>query len=343
MQLSKRERVRRAVFRQPLDHLPTQTNYTADMGKLLCDHLGVSPAQLPERLGNHLLRVDINQQAPFSQDGTVRYDWWGAGWSTQTEGYWHVHAPLAESKDLEAIPWPDPDSPGLMDRARQAIAANKSQCFVVPNLGFCLFERAWSLRGYEQLNYDLALDPLWVEDLLQRITEIQIALIGRYIDLGVDGAYFGDDYGAQRGLLFSPRTWRKLFRPRLERMFAPFRSAGLPIIMHSDGDIREILPDLVDIGLNCQNPAQPEVLDFCWLRKTFGNRLACYGGISTQAVLPEGSPTQVLQAIEHCVASLADDGSGIVLGASHRMQSDIPIANVDIMLQAFARLARETP
>ena len=179
MQLSKRERVRRAILRQPLDHLPTQTNYTANMGKLLCYHLTVSPAQLPERLGNHLLRVDIDQQAPLSQDGTVRYDWWGAGWSTKTEGYWLALAALADTADPHPIPWPDPNGPGLMDRAQQAIAANKSQCFVVPNLGFCLFERAWSLRGYEQLNYEMETDLHWVEDILERITAKKIVIIGR--------------------------------------------------------------------------------------------------------------------------------------------------------------------
>lgn len=90
---------------------------------------------------------------------------------------------------------------------------------------------------------DLALDARFAEALLDRIVEIQLVLIQRFIDLGVDGGYFGDDYGAQKNMLFSPRMWRKFIKPRLALMFAPFKEAGLPILMHSDGQIQEIIPD----------------------------------------------------------------------------------------------------
>jgi len=96
----------------------------------------------------------------------------------------------------------------------------------------------------------------------------------------VDGGYFGDDYGAQNNLLFSPAGWRRLVKPRLARLFAPFHERGLPVILHSDGQIQKILPDLVEIGLTALNPVQPEVLDHAWLYKNFGGRLSFYGGIS---------------------------------------------------------------
>ena len=76
--------------------------------------------------------------------------------------------------------------------------------------------------------------------------------------------------------------WRAQFKPQLARMFAPFREPEMPIIMHSDGQIQQILPDLVEIGLTVLNPVQPEALDHAWLRKTFEQRLAYYGGVSTQ-------------------------------------------------------------
>jgi uroporphyrinogen decarboxylase len=330
--------MRRALWRQPLDHLPVQTNYTADMGARLAGHLGVAPQALPDRLGNHLLRVDLSYQKRRSADGKVEYDWWGAGWNTETEGYWLADAPLAQTQDLDAIAWPDPADPTLLAGAAQAIAADGGRHFVAPNFGFCLYERAWSLRGYEQLNMDLALDPEWVAELLERITAIQVALAGRFVALGVDGGYAGDDYGAQKGMLFSPRTWRALVKPRLARIFAVFRHAGLPVILHSDGDIREILPDLVEIGLTALNPAQPEVLEHGWLRAAFGERLAFYGGVSTQAALPYGTPAEVRAAVLACARDLAPDGTGLVIGPSHRMTSEIPMANVDAMLAAFANL-----
>ena len=239
------------------------------------------------------------------------------------------------AKTSTPSPGPIPTLSDLLNTAARTIAAHGGEHFIAPNLGFALFERAWSLRGFEQFFMDIALDPGFAADLLDRITEIQLVLIRRFIDLGVDGGYFGDDYGAQKGLLFAPRTWRQLIKPRLARLFAPFREAGLPILMHSDGQIQQILPDLVEIGLTALNPVQPEVLDHIWLRENFGGKLAFYGGISTQTVLPHGTPDEVRAAVAACVRDLAPDGTGLLLAPSHRMMTDIPLANVAAMVEAF--------
>jgi uroporphyrinogen decarboxylase len=335
--LSPKERMRHALWRQPVDRLPVQTNYTPVMGRMLEQAFHVTAADLPGRLDNHLLRLDLSHPKRLSADGATGYDWWGAGWDMQTEGYWHAEAPLAEDTDLAAFPWPDPTAPGLLDDAARMLAADGGRHFAVPNFGMCLFERAWSLRGFDAMLMDLVAEPEWSEDLLDRITDIQIQLAQRFVALGVDGGYFGDDYGAQRSMLFSPKLWRELFKPRLARMFAVFLDAGLPVILHSDGDIWEILPDLVEIGLTCLNPVQPEVLDHARLRREFGSKLSFYGGISTQTVLPTGTPDAIRAATAGCVRDLAPDGTGLILGPSHRMQSDIPVANVETMLAAFPK------
>ena len=331
--------MRRALWRQPVDRLPVQTNYTAAMAANLARHLQCSTAELPARLDNHLLRVDLEHTPRHSADGTVSFDWWGAGWGTATEGYWHASAPLADATDLAAFAWPDPAAPGLLDKAAAAIAADGGEHFVVPNFGFALFERAWSLRGFDEFLMDMVCEPGWAAELLDRIAAIQVALARRFVALGVDGGYFGDDYGAQKSTLFSPVLWRELIKPRLGRMFAVFRDAGLPVILHSDGDIWPILPDLVEIGLTCLNPVQPEVLDHGRLYREFGHQLSFYGGISTQAVLPKVSAADVRAATAACIRDLAPDGTGLILGPSHRMQSDIPPANVAAMLEAFPQAA----
>ena len=338
-ELSKCERVRRALWREPVDRLPTQINYTAAMGDKLARHYRLSLVELPARLDNHLLRLDISYRRRTSADGLVSFDLWGAGWSTQTEGYWHSVAPLAESFDVKGYAWPDPHGPGLLGDAAREIAANAGSQFVVPNFGLCLFERAWSLRGFDALLCDTLDKPARVEELLDRITDIQIVLAKRFIALGVDGGYFGDDYGAQCGMLFSPKQWRQMLKPRLARMFALFRNAGLPVILHSDGDIRAILPDLLDIGLTALNPVQPEVLDHRWLAREFGRQLAFYGGISTQSARPRGSTGEVRKATLTCAHELAPRSTGLLLGPSHRLQSDIPVENVDTMREAFQELS----
>ncbi len=336
-EVTRKERMRRALERQSVDRLPVQTNYTTPMGVCLAKHFGCLPGELSARLDNHLLRVELGYARQIRDDGRTALDWWGAGWDTQTEGYWHTYAPLARPEDLEHYAWPDPQDPDLLNEAARQLREDRGQHFVAPNFGLCLFERAWSLRGFDQLLIDLLERPDWVARLLDQITEIQLALAERFIALGVDGGYFGDDYGAQRGMLFSPKVWRQLFKPRLARLFAVFRDQGLPVILHSDGDIWAILPDLIEIGLTCLNPVQPEVMDHARLVREFGLNLSFYGGISTQTVLPSGSRRHVQDAVFRCIHDLAPRGTGLILGPSHRMQTDIPVQNVEAMLEAFPK------
>ncbi len=333
--LTHKERLRRALLHQQVDRLPTQVNYTSRMEQTLAAHFHVAPTELPQRLDNHLIRVDLSYPARFSDDGRLRYDWWGAGHDIGEEGYYIPGNPLAQSANLDTFAWPNPHAPNLLLDAAHTSAQYRGEYFVVPNFGFALFERAWSLRGFEQIFLDLGRDPNFVAVLLDRIVDIQLVLIERFIALGVDGGYFGDDYGAQKNLLFSPAMWRKLIKPRLARLFAPFVERGLPVILHSDGQIQKILPDLVEIGLTTLNPVQPEVLDHVWLRENFAARLSFYGGISTQGVLPYGTTEEVKAAIAKCKNDLAPAGTGLLIGPSHRMMSDIPLANVEAMLEAF--------
>ena len=114
MILTHKERLLRVLRHQPVDRLPTQINYTAGMGRLLAAHYGVSAGALPVVLDNHLVRVDVSHPERLSADGLARFDWWGAGHDTAEEGYYIRVCPLAESKNLDAFPWPDPHAPDLL-------------------------------------------------------------------------------------------------------------------------------------------------------------------------------------------------------------------------------------
>lgn len=334
MTLTHKERLRRAIRHEPVDRLPTQINYTGRQGERMAAYFGVPVAELPTRLDNHLRRLELTSPPRYNEDRSVKFDWWGAGFDTGEEGYFVRVSPLQEDQDLDAMAWPDPHAPGLLDEAAAAIAA-EGEYFLVPNFGWALFERAWSLRGLVEFMMDMAGDPQYAAELLDRVADIQLALIHRFLALGVDGFYFGDDYGGQANMLLAPKMWRSLIKPRLARLFEPIRAAGLPILMHSDGHIEPILPDLVEIGLNMYNPVQPEVTDFAWLRGTFGNQLAYYGGVSTQTTMPFGTPADVREAARKAAKELAPDGTGLLIAPSHRMMSDIPMENVAALLAAF--------
>ncbi len=341
MNLTRKERMHRAITYQDVDRIPTQINYTDGMGQKMAAHFNIPVDDLPEFLGNHMIRVDMDHPGVLSEDGRVKFDWWGVGFDTQEEGYFAAVSPLKENNDLDSYPWPDPADPNLLKGAERIIKEKGDDYFITPNFGFVLFERAWTLRGFEQFFIDMAVDPVFTGELFDRITDIQLQLIHRYIDLGVAGGYFGDDYGAQKNLLFSPRMWRKYIKPRLAKLFAPFKERNMPILMHSDGQIQKILPDLVEIGLTTLNPVQPEALDHSWLAENFAGKLAFYGGVSTQTVLPYGTGDEVKTAVAAATATLAPNHTGLLIAPSHRMMTDIPMRNVEALLEAFQGLSEE--
>jgi uroporphyrinogen decarboxylase len=85
-----------------------------------------------------------------------------------------------------------------------------------------------------------------------------------------DGIRFGDDWGAQRGMLMGPNRWRQFLKPRLAKIFDKARRQGLVVMVHSDGDIMEIIPDLIEIGVQILNPIQPESMDIFKIKRLFG-------------------------------------------------------------------------
>jgi uroporphyrinogen decarboxylase len=125
------------------------------MGQKLAAHFKVAIADLPRVLDNHFVRVDLTYATRLSDNGRVRFDWWGAGHDTREEGHYIPVNPPKDSKDLGAYPWPDPYDSRLLDEAARTIETLGSEYFIAPNFGFALFERAWSLRGFEQIFIDL--------------------------------------------------------------------------------------------------------------------------------------------------------------------------------------------
>ncbi len=103
MSISHKKRLQRALNHEPVDRIPTQINYTGNMGSKMAAHFGIAVDQLPAFLDNHLIRIGLSFDPQFGENGRVRYDWWGAGYDTGEEGYYVRVNPLAGIKDLDAF------------------------------------------------------------------------------------------------------------------------------------------------------------------------------------------------------------------------------------------------
>jgi uroporphyrinogen decarboxylase len=319
--------------RQP-DRVPYSITYTAPARRKLEEYYGT--ADLDGFLGNHLAKY---RARPPDADGWLVErpgfwrDEWGVVWNrTVDKDIGVVETYRLRGHSLAGYTLPDP-----LDSRRYAglpafIAAN-CQRFRYANMGFSLFERAWSLRGMSELLVDMIEAPEWVDELLDAILVFNLAVIGEMVKHEIDGILFGDDWGQQRGLLFSPRLWRRFIKPRVAQMYAAVKRAGKAVLIHCCGKVQELFPELIELGLDVFNPFQPDVMDPYEMKRQYGNALAFYGGVSVQRLLPYSTPQQIRDEV-HRLMDEVGRGGGFIIGPSHDMPGDIPIENMVAFIEA---------
>jgi len=183
---------------------------------------------------------------------------------------------------------------------------------------------------------DMLEAPAFVDALFDALTEYNLAIVEELVKYDLDGILFGDDWGQQRGLLFGAPLWRRFVKPRIARMYAAVKQAGKVVMIHCCGRVQELFPELIELGLDVFNPFQPEVMDPVEMKRQFGDRLAFYGGLSIQKLLPFGTPQQVRDEARRLADAVGRDG-GFIIAPSHDMPGDIPAENVAAFVEVMAQ------
>jgi uroporphyrinogen decarboxylase len=176
--------------------------------------------------------------------------------------------------------------------------------------------------------------PGFADELLDRICEFNLALIEQGCQFAIDCVRFGDDWGSQRGLIMGPQLWRRFIKPRFARMVQAAASHGKTTFLHSDGDVAEVIPDLVEIGLDILNPVQPDVMDIYRLKREYGRDLAFHGGVSVQHLLPDSTPDQLRAEVRRLIREVGD-GGGFIIAPTHSLGVDIPLENLLVLVEEF--------
>lgn len=269
----------------------------------------------------------------------------GIIWRRAGYDYAPVSSPLGDAtvEDLEGSTWPDPRDParveGLREEAREVF---QSTDFAVVADIMCRgpFEQAVKLRGFEQFLTDMYLDPRFTEALLDKITGEIIALWDSY--LGSVGDYVqvvcqGDDLGMQTGLIISPNDYRKYIKPCHQKIFRFIHAkAKAKLFLHSCGGIYDIIPDLIETGVDILNPIQRNAakMDIAALKRDFGRDLCFWGGgIDVQQFLPHAAPGEIEDEIKRSLDVLAP-GGGYVFAFTHNIQPDTSPDRVDTAYRA---------
>jgi uroporphyrinogen decarboxylase len=274
-----------------------------------------------------------------NEDGSF-VDEYNILWKRAAHDYCPVTSPLqnATLDDLKQAVWPDPTDPSRVEGLRETakrLYESTDYALVADIIDRGPFELAVKLRGYEPFFMDLALDPLFADALLDKITETLIALWDLY--LGALGDYVqvvcqGDDLGMQTSLIISPKMYRRFIKPCHKRIYDFIHSkTDAKVFMHSCGSVIDIIPDLIEVGVDILNPLQYGAtgMSLVDLKRSFGKDLCFWGGgIETQQILPYASHAEIEAEITRNL-EIMTPGGGYVFAMTHNLQPDISPDRID--------------
>ena len=337
-----KERVLAAISGSRVDSTPSYYMGTKAINQLLAQKLGIPAVDLDlENRVGIALGVDavfIRPAFAPEADGAI------SGFRTaeihakihKEDGHESIEiprAPLSEINDPEEISeidcWPDPDA--FCYTIPEEVQRYCLSHGVVARGNNAMFLSAAGLRGMEQCMMDMALSPEMMHAILDRITSFHEARIERFLDESgdyIDVVDIGDDVAGQTGMLFSLEMWREFLKPYMLRLTTAIKRHGKKTLFFGCGGFRDIIPDLIEMGVECAGRMQTEAAgnDFAGLKADFGERICIWGALDAQHALIEGN-------VESCVShtknilSTADTG-GFIAGPTHTFTEDTPVGNI---------------
>lgn len=335
MKMSSRERVVRAIrFRKPdrppISHaiLPSAQYHYGDALARVID-------RFHEDFGWSLLPDLPREKLPPLYRKGVNADDFGTVWKVTEEGRCGIPLkfPIAEDwSNYADYKWPQPFSVGVPAyRLYSGHMLGTSEEYYARGGWIQFFEQIQQLHGFEATLVDIETGRPEIRRLRDDLLRFNLEWLDRWISLPYQGLHFADDWGSQANLLISPRTWREFFKPAYAEMFGKVKRAGLDVWFHSDGNIGDILPDLVELGVNVLN-CQASVIDRGALRECAG-RLCFRTDIDRQNVLPFVSQDNVKAYVWELFHDLGTADGGIV--ACGEISEDVPLQNIEAMYEAF--------
>lgn len=332
--MTRKERVIAALNHKETDFVPYHMDFTGQALERLRTNTGY--VQILKNSGLHLDYVQYwgwPTKLPDKEDHFQ--DEFGVIWnrSGADKDIGVIDHPIINEPEIALWKEPKLDEARLRKEYEELLSAKEDK-FVFPGIGFSMFERLWSYCGLENSLIYMLDKPQFVHELLGRICDYNMKIIEIANEYPFDGFYFGDDWGQQKGLIMGPSLWRKFIKPHMKRMYACAKKNGKYIFQHSCGDVQELFPDLIEIGLDCYQTFQPEIYDIEAVKRDYGSNLSFWGGISTQRLLPYAAPMELKSEIRR-IMEIMGKGGGYIAAPTHAIPGDVPAENIIAMLEVF--------
>ena len=331
--MTNRDRVIAAIDHRQPDRTPFEVGFTQPAYARYAEYVG--DAAFAGKIDNCLTTLSTAPADAWQEVSPgIWRDEWGVEWDRHVDpDIGVVCNRVVTPANVNTFSCPDPAAPSRYAGYAETIAASPTR-YRVANLGFSLYERAWTLAGMEDVMAGMVLDKPFVHRLLDRILEVNLGIIERACTYAIDAMMFGDDWGQQTGLQMGAGLWREFIKPRIRAMYGAVKAQGKRVFIHSCGKVDELFPDLIECGLDVFNPFQPEVIDVEQAKREYGRDLTFFGGISTQRTLPYGTTQQVRDEVRRLIEVVGKDG-GLIAAPAHAIPGDAKPENIEAMLEVL--------
>ncbi|MHB0874738.1 MAG: uroporphyrinogen decarboxylase family protein [Anaerolineae bacterium] len=335
--MTPKELVTAQIRHEETPHVPYAIGFEGDVLERLDGHYG--GAWWRDLVDSAILHVPGADLSVDQSSGPLTTDTYGSLWRVDRRPF-HLERPALAEPSLKGYRFPSVDecfAPGW-EQATMAAIEEASGHFLVVGFGFGLFERTWTLRGFDGALMDAAADPGFYDDLVEAISEHQLAIIDRLLPLPVDAIMFSDDWGYQRGVLLGNERWRRFIKPRLAKQYERVHAAGKYTISHCCGCVSDIVPDLIEIGLDVLESVQPEAMDPYDLKRLYGGDITFWGGLGSQFTIPFGMPAGIRSEVGRLCREMGR-GGGYILGPAKALQPETPTLNAAAVVESFLEQA----
>jgi len=267
-------------------------------------------------------------------------DDFGTIWNVEWNGICGipVEFPIIDLDQYQEYQWPDVFSagqPAYRQYSGHMVDGNGE--WYPRGAWITYFEQMQQLLGMENFFMEMASESDNLISFMDDMLAFNLAWIDKWIKLDYDGLQFADDWGGQNSLLINPNTWRRLFKPRYAKMFKKVHDSGMHVWFHSDGFINDIVPDLIEIGVNVIN-CQTSVMGNDWVAKNMREKVAIRTDIDRQYILPFGSPQEVREEVLRTFKACGSSKGGII--ACGEIGPDVPLDNIHALYKAFVEFGR---
>lgn len=279
--------------------------------------------------------VDTDIREPI--DEVHHRDGYGGIWRTDRRP-WHLEQPPLDKTSFDGYEFPEPEKFFRPEWKKNAlnICQNNQESFLIGSLGWGLFERSWNLRGFQNALIDAVAEPDFYEEMLDKLMNLYLHFVEYTVDLPIDAIMFGDDWGDQRGVILGPERWRKFIKPKWAKIYEAVHSGGKYVITHSCGSVVDIMPDIIEIGVDVLESVQPEAagMNPYELKKKWGDKITFWGCLGSQSIIPFGKHKEIKQEVKRLCSEMGR-GGGYILAPAKPLQPETPTENAVAVIEAF--------